>query len=216
MDPLNKQERSAAIIKVLLFFFIAVIVIAVPMYFAFSLPEKETTWNEQQYEDMFKKLNEAQDFEKQFLAKSDSAIALFDLFQNEQDEMVRDKIQLRYSNVTNQMEDILQKMGEDTLRLDLYDNIIYSFNHLFMSQVDLYDMQSQLAACMNKSQNTSQKLAETSEQVVAEQSKSIQEKEVDLIRKALDKHNGNVRKAAEELGSTERKLRKRMKELGIN
>jgi transcriptional regulator with GAF, ATPase, and Fis domain len=36
-----------------------------------------------------------------------------------------------------------------------------------------------------------------------------------LIKKALEKHNGDKKYAAKELGTTERKLRKRMKELGI-
>ena len=43
----------------------------------------------------------------------------------------------------------------------------------------------------------------------------MQEKEVDLIQKALAKHNGSKRLAAQDLGTTERKLRKRMKELGM-
>lgn len=216
MDPLNRQERSEAIIKVLVYYLIAVIVITVPLYFIFSLPEKETKWNEQQFEDMFKQLNDNEAFTQEFMAKTDSAISLFTAYQNETDEMVRDKIQLRYSDITNQMEDILQRIGKDSIQIGLYDNVIFTFNHLFMAQRELYQAQDELADCMNKTQNQKQQLAETSEQVQIEQSKSIQEKEIDLIKKALEKHNGSVRQAAKELGSTERKLRKRMKELGID
>ena len=216
MDPLNKQERTEAIIKMLVYYFIAVIVIAVPMYFIFSLPEKETKWNKEQYEEMFQRLKGNAEAEKEFLVKTDSAIALFNAYQNEKDEMARDKIQLRYSNSTNQMEDFLQVISDDSTRVDLYDNIIYAYNNLFMAWKEKYQLQEELDECMNRTQDQKQEIKEKSELVKIEKTKTIQEKEIDLIIKALEKHNGNKRSAAEELGTTERKLKKRMKELGMD
>lgn len=51
---------------------------------------------------------------------------------------------------------------------------------------------------------------------VIDESLSIQEKEIDLIRRALDKHSGRRRNAAKELGISERTLYRKIKEYGIN
>lgn len=51
---------------------------------------------------------------------------------------------------------------------------------------------------------------------VIEESLSIQDKEVDLIKKALTKHNGKRKKAATELGISERTLYRKIKEYDIN
>ncbi|WP_346854007.1 helix-turn-helix domain-containing protein [uncultured Draconibacterium sp.] len=222
MDPLNKQERTEAVIKMLAFFLLAVIIVAIPMYYAFSLPEKEAEWNATEYNDLVKKLKDKEQFEKDFLQKTDSAIALFQAYQREEDEMARDKIQLRYSNATNQMEDYLERIANDSIRADLYDNVIFTYNNLFSAWNERNDLQDQLNECMEQSQSQkkelnkkSEILTEKTEFVEQERAKTIQEKEIDLINKALAKHNNSIRLAAKELGSTERKLRKRMKELGI-
>ena len=49
-----------------------------------------------------------------------------------------------------------------------------------------------------------------------EESLSIQKKEKDLIIRALQKHNGRRKKAAEELGISERTLYRKIKEYDIN
>ncbi len=48
-----------------------------------------------------------------------------------------------------------------------------------------------------------------------EENLSIQEKEKDLIERALEKHNGRRKKAAKELGISERTLYRKIKEYGI-
>jgi len=50
---------------------------------------------------------------------------------------------------------------------------------------------------------------------IVEESLSIQEKEIDLIRKALAKHNGKRKYAAKELGISERTLYRKIKEYDI-
>jgi len=215
MDPLNKQERTEAFIKMLAFFLLAVIVVAIPMYYAFRLPEKENKLNQSEYETLTTEIEKINNFEQVFLAKTDSAISLFNAYKNEKDEMLRDKIQLRYSNITNQMEDFLQELEKDTTKVQLYDNIIFTYNNLFIAWTEKNDLQVQLDECMQTSQSQSIEITKKTEVVEQENEKSIQEKEIDLINKALDKHNRSIRLAAKELGSTERKLKKRMKELGI-
>lgn len=49
-----------------------------------------------------------------------------------------------------------------------------------------------------------------------DESLSIQKKEIDLIRRAIDKHGGKRKNAARELGISERTLYRKIKEYGIN
>ncbi len=215
MDSLNKQERTEAIIKMLAFFLLAVIIVAIPMYYAFALPEKEKALNEAEYKNLVSELEEIDNFELEFLTKTDSAISLFMAFKNEEDELNRDKIQLRYSGATNQMEDYLEKIRGDTIKSRLYDNIIFTYNNLFSAWSEKYDLQIQLDECMKSSSAKSAAVKEGKEKVTIENEKSIRQKEIDLMNKALEKHNGSIRLAGKELGLTERKMKKRMEELGI-
>ena len=49
-----------------------------------------------------------------------------------------------------------------------------------------------------------------------EESLSLEEKEIELIKKALEKHNGKRKYAARELGISERTLYRKIKEYDIN
>ncbi len=53
-------------------------------------------------------------------------------------------------------------------------------------------------------------------QEIEEETLSLEEKEIELIRKALDKHNGRRKQAARELGISERTLYRKIKEYNIN
>jgi transcriptional regulator with PAS, ATPase and Fis domain len=48
-----------------------------------------------------------------------------------------------------------------------------------------------------------------------EESLSLEDKEIELIKKALDKHNGKRKYAAQELGISERTLYRKIKEYEI-
>lgn len=215
MDPLNKQERTEAFIKMMAIFLLAVIVVAIPMYYAFRLPEKEKTLNQKEYNKLNAELKDITNFEQDFLIKTDSAISLFNAYKVEEDELDRDKLRLRYSSTTNEMEDYLEKISDDTIKSDLYDNIIFAYNNLFSAWAEKNELQAQLDECMKTNQNQSLEISKKTEIVTQEKEKTIREKEIDLINKALETHNGSIRLAAAEIGSTERKLKKRMKELGI-
>ena len=215
MDPLNKQERTEAFIKMLALFLLAVIIVAIPMYYAFQMPERENTLNQDKFNELVTQKEKTNKFEQQFLSKTDSAISLLNAYKNEEDELLRDKIQLRYSEVTNQLEDYLDELEEDTIKSQLFDNLVYTYNNLFSTVVEKNNLQAELDECLQTSQIKSREITKKEEIVAKEREKSIQEKEIDLIKKALNKHNGSKRLAAKELGTTERKLRKRMKELGM-
>jgi transcriptional regulator with PAS, ATPase and Fis domain len=51
---------------------------------------------------------------------------------------------------------------------------------------------------------------------VVEESLSLEKKEVEMIRKALDRHNGKRKDAARELGISERTLYRKIKEYNID
>ena len=53
------------------------------------------------------------------------------------------------------------------------------------------------------------------ESEVIEESLSIQDKEIDLIKRALSKHNGKRKNAAKELGISERTLYRKIKEYNL-
>jgi len=54
------------------------------------------------------------------------------------------------------------------------------------------------------------------EHVEVEESLSLEDREIELIKKALDKHNGKRKYAAKELGISERTLYRKIKEYNIN
>jgi len=51
---------------------------------------------------------------------------------------------------------------------------------------------------------------------IIEESLSLQKKEIDMIRKALEKYNGKRKNAARELGISERTLYRKIKEYDIS
>jgi transcriptional regulator with PAS, ATPase and Fis domain len=53
------------------------------------------------------------------------------------------------------------------------------------------------------------------ESEIIEEPLSLQEKEIDMIRKALQRHNGKRKNAAKELGISERTLYRKIKEFNI-
>jgi len=66
---------------------------------------------------------------------------------------------------------------------------------------------------ISKISNNEDKFDETEE--VLEESFSLQQKEIDFIRKALEKYNGKRKKAAQELGISERTLYRKIKEYNL-
>ncbi|MDD3877453.1 MAG: sigma-54 dependent transcriptional regulator [Bacteroidales bacterium] len=66
---------------------------------------------------------------------------------------------------------------------------------------------------ISKPDNADEDFDDTAE--VYEESLSLQDKEIDMIKKALDKYNGKRKKAAQELGISERTLYRKIKEYNI-
>jgi transcriptional regulator with PAS, ATPase and Fis domain len=53
-------------------------------------------------------------------------------------------------------------------------------------------------------------------EAIIEESLSLEDKEIEMIRKALDKHHGKRKHAAQELGISERTLYRKIKEYNID
>lgn len=89
------------------------------------------------------------------------------------------------------------------------DQIMQSFENTSSAILNSGDVRS---SSISKIEDTS---IEDTEEFV-EESLSLEEKEIELIRKALDKHNGKRKYAAQELGISERTLYRKIKEYDIN
>ncbi|MEX0986245.1 MAG: sigma-54 dependent transcriptional regulator [Bacteroidales bacterium] len=76
----------------------------------------------------------------------------------------------------------------------------------------LPDREERYSASHNSSRD--ERIQDTEE--VMEESLSLEEKEIELIRKALDKHRGKRKYAAQELGISERTLYRKIKEYDID
>ncbi|WP_096429374.1 sigma-54 interaction domain-containing protein [Labilibaculum antarcticum] len=81
-------------------------------------------------------------------------------------------------------------------------------------EMDVFHHQASPQATPNVSSPKDSKIQDTEEFV--EESLSLEDKEVELIRKALDKHNGKRKYAAQDLGISERTLYRKIKEYDIN
>jgi len=108
--------------------------------------------------------------------------------------------------------DILQKTGMSVNYGNTHKKFISKYGQDFD---DVYDDEKDIIITHND--NISQKNHEYEQQIhFEEENLSIQQKELDLIKRALEKFNGKKRKAAKELGISERTLYRKLKEYNIN
>jgi hypothetical protein len=206
MDPLNKQERKEAFIKMLVLFLLAVIVAAIPMYQAFRLPSKERSVNSSDCEKMRQKLIDFARIDKMFLNKTDSAKVLYGDFEKEKDNVQRNRIQLRFSDMSNKMEDLANQITSDTIKPVLYGNIVFSYNKLFSNKNEIFGLEEKLAKAEGKGGAGGEE----------EDTKTLLSKEIEIIKKALSMHGGNKKSAARELGMSEKLYTSILKEYKMN
>ena len=90
------------------------------------------------------------------------------------------------------------------------DQIVQNFDH--SSSAILNSNNNHQSSTINKIEESN---IEDTEEFV-EESLSLEAKEIELIKKALDKHNGKRKYAAQELGISERTLYRKIKEYDIN
>ncbi len=203
MDPLNKQERTEAFIKMLVLFILAVIIVAIPMFYAFRLPVQEQALNSDERQDLITQMELRNKYDHEFLALADTARSLFLQYSNEKVDVVKGRISNRFAGILNNMEDYVVRVEEDTIRSDLYGHVLDAFNDLFAKMDDITGLKVEL------------KQAASGGGAAPAPELTDDEKLIEVINNALEKYRGNKRDAAKELGMTERRLKKKMRELGM-
>ncbi|MGQ1910816.1 sigma-54 interaction domain-containing protein [Marinifilum sp. RC60d5] len=108
--------------------------------------------------------------------------------------------------------DLMQTSGDSS---DLQKDNAVLIRKLYEDQdVDILQNQSVQKAPVNISTDNNSVIQDT--EVFVEESLSLEEKEIELIKKALEKHNGKRKYAAQDLGISERTLYRKIKEYEIN
>ena len=108
--------------------------------------------------------------------------------------------------------DLMQKSGDSS---DLQKDNAKLIRKLYEDQeIDILQHQSVSQQPVNVSSPDNSVIQDT--EVFVEESLSLEEKEIELIKKALDKHNGKRKYAAQDLGISERTLYRKIKEYDIS
>ncbi|HSH52824.1 MAG TPA: sigma-54 dependent transcriptional regulator [Bacteroidales bacterium] len=111
------------------------------------------------------------------------------------------------NNLKKLVHEIIEK-GDHVGELKHADQLIQSYNQETSSILNTMDRQNK-----DFNKNDDPNIEDTEEFV--EESLSLEDKEIELIKKALEKHNGKRKYAAQELGISERTLYRKIKEYDI-
>jgi transcriptional regulator with PAS, ATPase and Fis domain len=131
--------------------------------------------------------------------KDDDKISERDLLYKVLFDMKKDIVELKKT-----VADIVQKGGVDTALQQSKAHLIRQFAD------DIDDEFSEIEIRMTEDQNSFQ----PSE--VIDENLSLEKKEIDMIKRALEKHSGKRKNAAKELGISERTLYRKIKEHNID
>lgn len=208
MDPLNKKERTEAFVKMLLFFLLTVALTGIVIFYAFRMPAKEEAFSSDSYQELLKQVGADKGINQEFLILADSARALYFQYSKENIEVNRKRLIGRFSAVLNQMEDKVQQLETDTVRYDLFFHVIDAYSSLAEKNDNIRALKEELKKAAEAAGGGGGP-AEAGKELTSD------EKMIDLIKAALEKHNGNKKNAARDLGMTERSLRKKMQDLGM-
>ena len=142
------------------------------------------------------------------------------LYQGESKDSAFTERDLLYKVLFDMKKDIhdLKKIVSDILRDDksslrLTENNAQIFDHPDNVQVSVRPAEKALQVKKEIPNDYEDQIQESE---VIEESLSLQKKEIDMIRKALDKYNGKRKNAARELGISERTLYRKIKEYDIS
>jgi transcriptional regulator with PAS, ATPase and Fis domain len=142
------------------------------------------------------------------------------LYQGESKDSAFTERDLLYKVLFDMKKDIhdLKKIVSDILRDDksslrLTENSAQIFDHPDNVQVSVRPAEKALQVKKEIPNDYEDQIQESE---VIEESLSLQKKEIDMIRKALDKYNGKRKNAARELGISERTLYRKIKEYDIS
>ncbi len=141
------------------------------------------------------------------------------LYKNQEDIKGISERDLLYKVLFDMKKDIhdLKKVVGDILQHEDTSNEIMAKNNQIMKQfaADYKTVDTSLDEIKVHHSSDDHDDEPIEDSVVIEESLSIQEKEIDLIKKALRRHNGKRKNAARELGISERTLYRKIKEYDI-
>lgn len=209
MDPLNKKERTEAFVKMLLMFVLTVLIISIPIFYAFQMPNREIALNSKEFEQIKAQIQSNVKNDHDFLMLADSAHSLFLQYSKESVEVKRGRISDRLSATLNDMEDVERRVDKDSVRSELYGHIIEAYSNLVLKNDNINELKAELKKAAEKAEGEGGGGGGSSKKMSAEE---LQKKQITDV---LAKHNGNKKDAAKELDMSERKLKKKMEELGI-
>jgi transcriptional regulator with PAS, ATPase and Fis domain len=109
--------------------------------------------------------------------------------------------------------DILQKTGLSVNYGNVHTNFISKYGN---DIDDIFEDDRDIIITHNDEKITPKNQPYEQQIHFEEENLSIQQKEIDLIKRALEKYHGKKRKAAKELGISERTLYRKLKEFNIN
>lgn len=113
----------------------------------------------------------------------------------------------------NDLKQLVHKILDKGTDAISYDDRKHIVNKLY-ENIDMKDT-FQDSIYEIKTPTISKKKIEDTEEIIEEESLSLIDKEIELIKKALSKYNGKRKDAAEELGISERTLYRKIKEYNI-
>jgi len=204
MDPLNKQERTEAFIKMLALFLLTAVLMAIPMYYAFRLPCMVSEKND----DILKKVDEMRDVEKQFLLKTDLSKETYSDYEQEANKVNRDKTRLQYSAISLDMGKIISSISTDTIKSNLYSNVVFSFDKLFNQQEKIFILRDSIKAILNPLPVPPPTGGEPIPETLETRFKNI-------LKEALKKNDNNRRLSGQSVGLSEKTFSSIVKELKI-
>ncbi|WP_372756134.1 sigma-54 interaction domain-containing protein [Labilibaculum sp.] len=108
--------------------------------------------------------------------------------------------------------ELMQSSGDSSLLQK--DNAVLIRKLYEEQEVDILEHHASPKSASNISSSKESEIQDT--EVFVEESLSLEEKEVELIKKALEKHSGKRKYAARDLGISERTLYRKIKEYDIN
>jgi transcriptional regulator with PAS, ATPase and Fis domain len=109
---------------------------------------------------------------------------------------------------------VLEIMQKGTIDSDLHEDHAQIIQKLYQDDTSLVNTKDMQQTPVENYRKEDDDIQDTEE--IIEESLSLEEKEKELIIKALQKHNGKRKYAAQELGISERTLYRKIKEYNLN
>jgi len=136
-------------------------------------------------------------------------------FSNEREILYKILFDMR--NEINELKSIVKTIAKNKDEVNVSDKFLTEDKTVRKINDDIYDIKEEFSKSNfeNSKFNKRDSYIEDTEEIV-EESLLLKDKEIELIKKSLEKHKGKRKYAAKELGISERTLYRKLKEYNIN